>query len=65
MLIGRDRQGNEIGYISLLLALTTLNLLVFYFSQFGNIVMTLIEISLLLGVIQYRQRYLTPTKTTT
>ena len=35
----------------LLFSLTVVNLLVFYFDQFGNIVLTLIELVLLLGLI--------------
>src|SRR5205807_2209753 len=57
-ILGRDRRGNDLGYIGLLFSLTIVNLLVFYFDQFGNIVLTLIELVLLLGIIQQRQRYL-------
>jgi hypothetical protein len=42
----------------LLLSLTVVNLIVFYFDQFGNIFLTLFELLLLLGVIQYRRAYL-------
>ena len=49
-----NRRGSEIGYIGLLLALTIVNLLAFYFDQFGNIFLTVIEIGLLIILLQYR-----------
>jgi hypothetical protein len=58
LILGRDKQGNEIGYIGLLLSLTIVNLLLFYFEQFGNVALTLFELLLLLGMIQYRNLYL-------
>lgn len=58
LILGRDRRGHELGYIGLLLSLTIVNLLIFYFDQFGNIVLTLVEAALLLSMIVYRRRYL-------
>ncbi len=62
--IGKDRRGIELGYFGLLFSLTTVNLLTFYFNQFGNIVLALVQLWLLLSVIYYRRHYLpqpTPT----
>jgi hypothetical protein len=60
LLLGRDRRGIALGYFGLLLYLLTVNLLVLYFDQFTTIVITLIQFSLLIGVIRYRQRFLDP-----
>jgi hypothetical protein len=56
--VGREKLGTELGYISLLLSLTVVNLLIFYFDQFGNIVLTFIQVGLLLAVLHYRRHYL-------
>jgi hypothetical protein len=58
LIVGRDKQGNEVGYVGLLFSLTIVNLLIFYFEQFGNVLLTLFELLLLLGIIQYRSRYI-------
>ncbi len=58
LLIGKDRRGCELGYFGLLFSLTTVNLLTFYFAQFGNIVLALVQFGFLLGVIYYRRWYL-------
>jgi hypothetical protein len=60
LLFGRDRRGIALGYFGLLLYLLTVNLLVLYFDQFTTIIVTLIQFSLLIGVIRYRQRFLGP-----
>jgi hypothetical protein len=65
LLTGRDRRGCDLGYFGLLFSLTTVNLLTFYFAQFGNIVLALVQFVLLLGVIYYRRWYVlrqTPAK---
>ncbi len=57
LLASRHRQrGCELGYVSLLLSLTTINLLLFYFEQFSTIITTALQFLLLLGLIVYRQR---------
>jgi hypothetical protein len=60
LLFGRDRRGIALGYFGLLLYLLTVNLLVLYFDQFTTIVVTLIQFALFIGVIRYRQRFLSP-----
>ncbi len=58
--IGRERQGSSLGYLGLLLSLTAVAPINFYFSQFGAVSNALAEFALLLGVILYRRRYLVP-----
>jgi hypothetical protein len=56
---GRERQGIRLGYLGLLLSLTAVDLLMFYFDQFSAILPALVQFGLLLGVLFYRRRYLT------
>jgi uncharacterized protein YybS (DUF2232 family) len=58
LIVGRERLGSAIGYFGLLLSLTGVNLLVFYFDQFGAVVSATMQFVLLMGVILYRRRYL-------
>lgn len=58
--IGRERWGSSLGYFGLLLSLTAVAPINFYFSQFGAISVALAEFALLMGVILYRRRYLVP-----
>ena len=58
--IGRERQGSSLGYLGLLLSLTAVAPINFYFSQFGAVSNALAEFALLLGVNRYRRRYLVP-----
>jgi hypothetical protein len=58
MFIGKTRLGSEISYLGLLIALTTVNLLLFYFSQFAAVSTTLWEFVLLVGLLRYRKVYL-------
>ncbi|MCC7358492.1 MAG: hypothetical protein IT317_03395 [Anaerolineales bacterium] len=55
---GRERSGTNLGWAGLLLALTAVNLLVFYYDQFGSIVSALVQLALLFGLAAYRQRFL-------
>jgi len=58
MVFNREKPAISYGIASLLLALTTVNLLVFYFDQFSTILTAAIQFSLLLGLVYYRRRYL-------
>jgi hypothetical protein len=51
------RAGIACGYFGLLLSLTTLNLLVFYFDQFGAVGGVVLDFAVLLGLVHYRRRY--------
>jgi hypothetical protein len=57
-ILGRDWRGFTVGYFSLLISLTTANLLGFYYEQFSAIIGALIQLVLLLGLVHYRRRYL-------
>jgi hypothetical protein len=57
LIINRDRRGTNISFIGLLLFLTMANLLEFYFDQFSTIGPALTQLTLLLLLIHYRQRF--------
>lgn len=59
-LAGKDHFAVGMGYLGLLLSLTTVNLLVFYFEQFSTILSAVIQFCILLGLIYYRRRFLEP-----
>lgn len=61
LLLRRERLGVFLAYFGLLLSLTVLNLLVFYFDQFSAILVAMVQFGLLMGLLVYRQRYLAPT----
>jgi hypothetical protein len=54
----KDHLGILWGYLSLLLSLTMVNLLMFYFDQFSTILTALVELIILLFVVIYRRAYL-------
>jgi hypothetical protein len=58
LLTGAERRGLQLGYFGLLMSLTSVNLLTFYFAQFGNLVLALVQLMLLLALLRYRRRYL-------
>src|SRR5262249_23789472 len=58
LIVGEDQRGNELGYFGLLMSLTVVNLLLFYFDQFGNLVLTVVQICLLAALLRYRQQYI-------
>jgi len=57
VLIGlrRKRSGAALAYFGLLLSLTTVDILLFYFEQFSTIITTAVQFLLLLGVLVYRR----------
>lgn len=55
---GRDRRGILVAFVSLLVSLTALNLVDFYFDQFRAAIEALFQFVLLQGVFSYRRRYL-------
>lgn len=59
---GQERPGIQLGAFSLLLSLTAVDLLIFYFDQFSTILTALVQFVLLLGVLYYRRRYLAQTR---
>ena len=58
-ILGRERLAVRLSVIGLLLSLAVVNLLLFYFDQFVTLLTATIQFLLLLGVLRYRQRYLT------
>jgi hypothetical protein len=54
---GKEYRAIQFSIISLLLSLTTVNLLVFYFDQFSTIIPAAVQFLLLLGVLHYRKRH--------
>jgi len=58
LVTGKDRRGIFLAYLGLLLALTTVNLLIFYFDQFSTIITASVELIVFLGVLRYRSKYL-------
>jgi len=58
--IGREQRGSSLGYLGLLLSLTTVAPINFYFSQFAAVISAMVQFVLLSGVILYRRRYLVP-----
>jgi hypothetical protein len=58
MIFGRDQRGCVLGYFGLLLSLTTVSLLDFYFDQFRAVVSATIQLVVLLGVVFYRRHLL-------
>ncbi len=60
LVAGKDDRGVGLSYLSLLLNLTTVNLLVFFFDQFSTILIAAVQFSLLMLILYYRRRYLLP-----
>ena len=58
LVTGRERQGVRYSYFALLVYLTMVNLLMFYYYQFSTIISAIIQFALLLAVMYYRQRFL-------
>ncbi len=54
-----EKIGTWIGIIGLLVALTLVNLLVFYFEQFSTIMMASVQFILLVLLLRYKKRFLT------
>jgi hypothetical protein len=55
---GRERLGTGMAHLGLLIQLAIVNLLTFYIEQFSTIVNATVQFIVLVGVIRYRQRYL-------
>ena len=51
----QKRLGSGVGYVGLLLCLTTVDVLLFYFEQFSSIITTGIQFALWIGIIVYRR----------
>jgi hypothetical protein len=62
LIANRDHAAVLFAYWSLLISLTVINMLVFYFDQFSAIITSIVQFGLLLGSIYYRRRYLEETE---
>jgi hypothetical protein len=58
LVTSHHRRGIALGYIGLILLLTTVDLLVFYFDQFSTIINALLQLVVLLSLMYYRTKYL-------
>jgi hypothetical protein len=57
LVIRRERRGLAIAYLSLLIQLTVVDLLAFYYYQFSTILLAIVQFVLLLAVLYYRSRH--------
>jgi hypothetical protein len=55
ILLNRPRQGLPFAFLGMLLMLTTLDLLIFYYDQFSTIAYVAIQVVIFLAIQQYRQ----------
>lgn len=53
----RDKPGIRLGYLGLMVSITIVNLMEFYFDQFSTILPAAIQFGLLLILLDYRRRY--------
>ncbi len=58
LMLRREARGIEIAGLGLLMSLTLVNLLVFYFNQFLSLTSTLSQFAVLMMVLHYRKRFL-------
>ena len=58
LLVGKKRLAFNLGYLSLLLSLTLLDMLLFYFEQFSTVLIVIFQFIVLFGVMFYRKKYL-------
>lgn len=61
MIVGREKLGIGLGTLGLLLSLTTVDVVVFYFQQFRTIITAAVQFSLFLALAHYRRCYLPAT----
>jgi len=64
ILLGRDDIGTRVAFVALIINLTTVNLLTFYYEQFAAVLATIFQVALILVLMRYRQRFILKTKTT-
>jgi hypothetical protein len=60
LLVGRERRAMTFSYFALLMSLTTVNPLVFFYEQFSTIALAAIQFGLLMVVSHYRRQHLAP-----
>ena len=60
LLLRREAAGIDLGWLGLLLALTVVDLMVFYFDQFSTILLAMVQFTVLIGLHTFRHRFLRP-----
>jgi len=60
LLRGKDRVGTNLGILGLVLSLTTVNLLVFFYDQFATILTAGVQFLNLVGLIYFRNKFIIP-----
>ena len=58
MIVGQERLGVGLGTLALLLSLTTVDLVVFYFQQFRTVITASVQFLLFVALVYYRRSYL-------
>lgn len=59
--VGQDKRGFVVSNLALLLSLTTVDILIFYYEQFSTIILAIFQLLALISLMLYRARYLVPT----
>lgn len=59
-LFGKEKQGAVIGFFTLLVAVTIVDLLLFYFLQFFTIIFALVQFIVMLMIMRYQKRFSNP-----
>jgi len=54
---GREKLGVGLGILALLLSLTAVNLVIFYFDQFSTIALALVQFAVLVGLYHFRRHH--------
>ncbi len=62
LIAGKDKPGIQLGYVGLLLCITVVSLVEFYFDQFSTIIPTLIQFVLLFILLDYCKRFIASLK---
>jgi hypothetical protein len=58
LLLRREDAGITLGLLGLMLSLTVVDLMVFYFEQFSTMLVAGVQFAVLIGIHRYRQRFL-------
>jgi len=59
----RDHAGSRLALLALIVNLTTVNLLIFYYEQFAAVIATMAQVALILALLRFRQRFISPLET--
>ena len=58
LILRREKLGLQNAYLGLLLSLTTVNLIVFYFDQFSTLIFAILQTAVFLVLLHYRRKYI-------